>query len=215
MKKIKLLLVDDEENFVNTLAERMKMRDVPSKVVFNGEQALEAVQTDTPDVMVLDLRMPGIDGMDVLRKVRKTHPNVQVIILTGHGTDLDEEEAKQLGAFHYHKKPIDIDALLSTVKKADRERSRTPWWRPPSPRPGNSTRPRRFWTRKENSFRPCSRNGRPFREHGPGQGPFRRTVGQACRGVCPGLGRGEVSACRTGFFLLTTRSISPLCLPNG
>ncbi len=122
MKKIKLLLVDDEENFVNTLAERMKMRDVPSKVVFNGEQALEAVQTDAPDVMVLDLRMPGIDGMDVLRKVRKTHPNVQVIILTGHGTDLDEEEAKKLGAFHYHKKPIDIDELLSTVKKAYREK---------------------------------------------------------------------------------------------
>ncbi len=122
MKKIKLLLVDDEENFVNTLAERMKMRDVPSKVVFNGEQALEAIRTETPDVMVLDLRMPGIDGMDVLRKVRKTHPNVQVIILTGHGTDLDEEEAKKLGAFHYHKKPIDIDELLSTVKKAYREK---------------------------------------------------------------------------------------------
>ncbi|KUG28932.1 response regulator receiver protein [hydrocarbon metagenome] len=122
MKKIKLLLVDDEENFVNTLAERMKMRDVPSKVVFSGEEALEAVKVEAPDVMVLDLRMPGIDGMDVLRKVRKTHPNVQVIILTGHGTDLDEEEAKKLGAFHYHKKPIDIDELLSTVKKAYREK---------------------------------------------------------------------------------------------
>jgi DNA-binding NtrC family response regulator len=122
MKKIKLLLVDDEENFVNTLAERMKMRDVPSKVVFSGEQALESIKVEAPDVMVLDLRMPGIDGMDVLRKVRKTHPNVQVIILTGHGTDLDEEEAKKLGAFHYHKKPIDIDELLSTVKKAYREK---------------------------------------------------------------------------------------------
>jgi DNA-binding NtrC family response regulator len=122
MKKIKLLLVDDEENFVNTLAERMKMRDVPSKVVFSGEEALEAVKVEAPDVMVLDLRMPGIDGMDVLRKVRKAHPHVQVIILTGHGTDLDEEEAKKLGAFHYHKKPIDIDELLSTVKKAYREK---------------------------------------------------------------------------------------------
>jgi len=122
MKKIKLLLVDDEENFVNTLAERMKMRDVPSKVVFSGEEALEAVKVEAPDVMVLDLRMPGIDGMDVLRKVRKAHPHVQVIILTGHGTDLDEEEARKLGAFHYHKKPIDIDELLSTVKKAYREK---------------------------------------------------------------------------------------------
>lgn len=122
LKKIKLLLVDDEENFVNTLSERMKMRDVPSKVVYSGEQALEVVETETPDVMVLDLRMPGIDGMEVLRKVRKAHPKVQVIILTGHGTTLDEEEAKRLGAFHYHKKPIDIDELLGTVKKAYRER---------------------------------------------------------------------------------------------
>lgn len=80
------------------------------------------MRVDAPDVMVLDLRMPGIDGMDVLRKVRKTHPKVQVIILTGHGTDIDEEEASKLGAFHYHKKPIDIDELLSTVKKAYREK---------------------------------------------------------------------------------------------
>ncbi|GFK93734.1 Sporulation initiation phosphotransferase F [Fundidesulfovibrio magnetotacticus] len=122
MNKIKLLLVDDEENFVNTLAERMKMRDVPSKVVYSGEEALEVVKLQEPDVMVLDLRMPGIDGMEVLRKVRAVNPKVQVIILTGHGTDLDEEEARKLGAFHYHKKPIDIDELLGTVKKAYRER---------------------------------------------------------------------------------------------
>jgi len=122
MNKIKLLLVDDEENFVNTLAERMKMRDVPSKVVYSGEAALEVVKTQEPDVMILDLRMPGIDGMEVLRKVRATNPKVQIIILTGHGTDLDEEEARKLGAFHYHKKPIDIDELLGTVKKAYRER---------------------------------------------------------------------------------------------
>ncbi len=122
MQKIKLLLVDDEENFVNTLAERMKMRDVPSAVVYSGEEALKVVKAQEPDVMVLDLRMPGIDGMEVLRKVKATHPKVQVIILTGHGTELDEEEARKLGAFHYHKKPIDIDELLGTVKKAYRER---------------------------------------------------------------------------------------------
>ena len=122
MKKIKLLLVDDEENFVNTLAERLKMRDVPSKVVYSGEEALEAVKSEVPDVVVLDLRMPGIDGMEVLRKVRKTNPDVRVVILTGHGNEAIEEEVKKLGAFHYHKKPIDIDELLGTVKKAFRER---------------------------------------------------------------------------------------------
>lgn len=122
MKKIKLLLVDDEENFVNTLAERMTMRKVPSKVVYSGEEALQVVKTQEPDVMILDLRMPGIDGMEVLRKVKASNPKVQVIILTGHGTELDEEEAQKLGAFHYHKKPIDIDELLGTVKKAYRKR---------------------------------------------------------------------------------------------
>jgi len=122
MRKIKLLLVDDEENFVNTLAERLKMRDVPSKVVYSGEEALEAVKSEVPDVVVLDLRMPGIDGMEVLRKVRQSNPDVRIVILTGHGTDAIEEEAKNLGAFHYHKKPVDIDELLGTVKKAYREK---------------------------------------------------------------------------------------------
>jgi DNA-binding NtrC family response regulator len=122
MKKIKLLLVDDEENFVNTLSERLKMRDVPSKVVYSGEEALEAVQSEVPDVVVLDLRMPGIDGMEVLRKVRKSNPDVRIVILTGHGTDAIEEEVKNLGAFHYHKKPVNIDELLGTVKKAYREK---------------------------------------------------------------------------------------------
>ena len=122
MKKIKLLLVDDEENFVNTLAERLKMRDVPSKVVYSGEEALEAVKSEVPDVVVLDLRMPGIDGMEVLRKVRQTNPDVRIVILTGHGNEAVEEEAKKLGAFHYHKKPVEIDELLGTVKKAYREK---------------------------------------------------------------------------------------------
>lgn len=122
MKKIKLLLVDDEENFVNTLSERLKMRDVPSKVVYSGEEALDAIKSDVPDVVVLDLRMPGIDGMEVLRKVRQTNPDVRIVILTGHGTEVTEEEAKKLGAFHYHKKPVEIDELLGTVKKAYREK---------------------------------------------------------------------------------------------
>ncbi|MHC1790260.1 response regulator [Solidesulfovibrio sp.] len=122
MKKIKLLLVDDEENFVNTLSERLKMRDVPSKVVYSGEEALDAIKSDVPDVVVLDLRMPGIDGMEVLRKVRQTNPDVRIVILTGHGTEVNEEEAKKLGAFHYHKKPVEIDELLGTVKKAYREK---------------------------------------------------------------------------------------------
>ncbi len=69
MNKMKVLLVDDEEEYVTTMAERMQMRDVGSRVALNGEEALQMVEDDPPDVMVLDLRMPGIDGMEVLERV--------------------------------------------------------------------------------------------------------------------------------------------------
>jgi DNA-binding NtrC family response regulator len=118
MRKIKLLLVDDEEDYVRTMAERMEMRDVGSRVALNGEEALRMVQEDAPDVMVLDLRMPGIDGMAVLERVKKTHPHIQVIILTGHGSDREEREARQLGAFEYLQKPADTARLLTTVRSA-------------------------------------------------------------------------------------------------
>jgi len=121
MRKIKLLLVDDEEDYVRTMAERMEMRDVGSRVALNGEQALQMVQDDAPDVMVLDLRMPGINGMEVLERVKKTHPHVQVIILTGHGSDREEHEARRLGAFEYLQKPADTTRLLATVRSAWRK----------------------------------------------------------------------------------------------
>lgn len=116
--KIKILLVDDEHEFVNTLSERIQMRELGADVALNGEQALEFVSNEVPDVMVLDLRMPGIDGMEVLRRVKKQYPNVQVIILTGHGTDKDEEEARRLGAFDYLQKPVEVDTLVSKIRKA-------------------------------------------------------------------------------------------------
>ncbi len=122
MKEMKVLLVDDEEDFVKTLAERIKMRDLGSEVALDGEQALQSVDTDVPDVMVLDLKMPGIDGMEVLRRVKKAYPEVQVIILTGHGSEKDEEEARRLGVFEYLKKPVDLDVLIKTMKKAYREK---------------------------------------------------------------------------------------------
>jgi DNA-binding NtrC family response regulator len=118
MRKIKLLLVDDEEDYVRTMAERLEMRDVGSRVALNGEQALEMIDEDAPDVMVLDLRMPGIDGMAVLERVRSTHPHVQVIVLTGHGSDREEREARRLGAFDYLQKPADTAKLLATVRSA-------------------------------------------------------------------------------------------------
>jgi len=118
MEKFKVLLVDDEEEFVKALSERLQMRDMSSDTALNGEQALKYVDEQEPDVMVLDLKMPGIDGMEVLRRVRKAYPQVQVIMLTGHGTEKDEEEAKLLGAFAYLQKPVNLDKLMKTMKRA-------------------------------------------------------------------------------------------------
>lgn len=122
MDKFKILLVDDEEEFVQTLSERLKMRDLDSEMALDGEQALDAVDNDVPDVMVLDIKMPGIDGIEVLRRVKKAYPKVQVVILTGHGSEKDEEQARKLGAFEYMKKPVNLDKLIETLKKAYRQR---------------------------------------------------------------------------------------------
>ena len=118
MKKFKILLVDDEEEFVKSLSERLQLRDMSSDIAFNGEAALELVTNETPDVMVLDLRMPGIDGLEVLKRVKQKYPEVQVIILTGHGTEKDEAVARKLGAFAYLRKPVNLDELIAKLKKA-------------------------------------------------------------------------------------------------
>jgi DNA-binding NtrC family response regulator len=118
MSKIRVLLVDDEEDYVRTMAERLDMRDLQSRVATSGAQALEMVRTEAPDVMVLDLRMPGIDGMQVLERVKDEHPQVQVVILTGHGSDKEEKEARALGAFEYLQKPADTGQLLDVITAA-------------------------------------------------------------------------------------------------
>lgn len=118
MKEMKVLLVDDEETFVKTLSERLSMRDMKSDSVFGGQQALDFVDENEPDVMVLDLKMPGIDGMEVLRRIKKKYPRIQVIILTGHGTEKDEDEARRLGIFDYMQKPADIEILAQKIKAA-------------------------------------------------------------------------------------------------
>ncbi len=115
------LLVDDEREYVMTLSERLDVRDIPSDVVYDGQQALTFVKTDVPDVMVLDLRMPGIDGMEVLRRTKEEHPHIEVIIVTGHGNDEEEQQARQLGAFDFLKKPVDINELAEKIKEASRK----------------------------------------------------------------------------------------------
>ena len=114
----KVLLVDDEREYVLTLSERLMTRNVGSYAVFNGQEALDLIDADKPDVMVLDLKMPGIDGIAVLKQTKKNNPNIEVIILTGHGSESDKKACMNLGAFAYLQKPTDIDKLSSTINEA-------------------------------------------------------------------------------------------------
>ena len=115
----KVLLVDDEREFVQTLSERLMLRDMGPAVAYDGESALNLIDEDEPEVMIVDLKMPGIDGLDVLRKVKETRPEIEVIILTGHGHEADRKLCMQLGAFAYLQKPLDINELSDIIKKAN------------------------------------------------------------------------------------------------
>ncbi|MCP3921479.1 MAG: response regulator [Desulfobacterales bacterium] len=117
-KPLRLLLVDDEKEFVQTLSERLKLREFPSEIAYDGQQALEMTEKEDTEVMLLDLKMPGVDGFEVLKKIKETKPYIEVIILTGHGSEEDKKTCMELGAFAYLQKPADIDLLTSTMKEA-------------------------------------------------------------------------------------------------
>ncbi len=114
----KVLLVDDEREYVQTLSERLVNRNVGSYAVFDGQQALDLIDDDKPDVMVLDLKMPGINGIEVLTQTKRKNPKIEVIILTGHGSEADRKTCMELGAFAYLQKPADIEKLSGTISAA-------------------------------------------------------------------------------------------------
>jgi CheY-like chemotaxis protein len=114
----KVLLVDDEREFVQTLSERVLFREVGTAVAYDGQSALEMLIDDEPDVLVLDLKMPGMDGIEVLRRVKKIRPDVEVIILTGHGSEEDRRVCMDLGALAYLHKPVDIELLSARLQEA-------------------------------------------------------------------------------------------------
>jgi len=117
----KILLVDDEKKYVQTLSKRLMMRELESAVVYDGESALELAREDEPDVMILDLRMPGIDGIEVLRRVKKTHPAIEVIVLTSQGSEADKKTCMELGAFAFLSKSVDIEELSKTIEAANQK----------------------------------------------------------------------------------------------
>ncbi len=114
----KVLVVDDEREFVQTLSERLQLRDMGSAVAYDGESALSMIQEDEPEVMIIDLKMPGVSGLEILKKVKATRPQIEVIVLTGHGCETVRKQCMDLGAFSYMQKPVDINLLSEALKKA-------------------------------------------------------------------------------------------------
>ncbi len=123
MQKTKVLVVDDEPEFASTLAERLKLRGFDATAVTCGEDALTSLHSDTPDVVLLDLKMPDMSGIDILSEIKDYDPSVEVIILTGHGSATDRDVGMKGGAFDYIMKPVDISELVSKIEQAQKKRS--------------------------------------------------------------------------------------------
>lgn len=122
MAKIRVLLVDDEVEFLGTLIKRMKHREIDVDGVGSGEEALTSLEEDPVDVVVLDVKMPDMDGIDVLREVKGRHPSIEVVMLTGYANIEVAVRGMELGAFDYLMKPIDIDELLHKIEDAYKAR---------------------------------------------------------------------------------------------
>jgi DNA-binding NtrC family response regulator len=115
---IKVLIADDEVEFGSTLATRLQLRSFDTSMVTSGGEALEAIEKEPPDVLLLDLKMPDIDGLEVLASLKQSHPDIRVIILTGHGSFEAGQEGMKLGAYDYVMKPVDLDRLIEKIKDA-------------------------------------------------------------------------------------------------
>ena len=123
MDGFNVLLVDDESEFLDTLVKRIKKRSVNAYGVASGEEALAFLNQQPMDVVVLDVRMPGMDGIQALREIKQRHPLIEVIMLTGHASLEVAIEGMELGAFDYMMKPIEIDELLYKLQDAYKKKS--------------------------------------------------------------------------------------------
>ena len=116
--KIKLLLVDDEVDFLTAIAERLTLKDFDVTFVSNGEEAIESAENDLFDVAVVDFKMPGMDGTQVLKVLKERHKYLEIIMLTGHATIDSAIECTKLGAFKYLEKPYNFEKLVEAIKEA-------------------------------------------------------------------------------------------------
>ena len=121
-KLIKVLLVDDEVKLLESVSQRLSLRDFEVTTAPDGKKAIKAAKGDKFDVAIVDLRMPGMDGKEVLKTLKKRHKWLEVIILTGYGSVDSAAECTKLGAFGYLEKPCDFDKLIDVLKQAYTER---------------------------------------------------------------------------------------------
>jgi len=116
--KPKLLIIDDEPDFLETIVKRLLKRQIDATGVDSGKEALRVLQEQSFDVVILDVRMPGMDGIETLMEIKKRSPLTEVIMLTGHGSIQLGVKGMQLGAFDYVIKPAEFDELLEKVNQA-------------------------------------------------------------------------------------------------
>jgi len=117
-KKMKVLVVDNETEFASTLAERLRLRKIEAQSAYSGEEGLAAVSRFLPDVLILDLQMPDMSGLEVLSQVKAIDPSIEVILLTGHGSFEAGITGMELGAFDYIIKPVDLSLLMEKITEA-------------------------------------------------------------------------------------------------
>ncbi len=122
---VRVLIVDDEEDFATALVQRLRRRGFVADAVFTGEAALERLTASPHDVTVLDLKMPGMDGLATLRGIKRAGLAVAVVVLTGHATVSSGIEGMQIGASDFLQKPVDLNVLCTAIRAAA-ERSRGP-----------------------------------------------------------------------------------------
>ena len=118
----KVLLVDDEKDFLETLSNRLEMRGLKVSAVTSGEQAVTEAKAQEFDAIVVDLSMPGIDGLETLKRIKADNPNAEIIMLTGHGSVASGVEAMKLGAGDFLQKPVELSELMSKIGEAKGKR---------------------------------------------------------------------------------------------
>ena len=118
MKKPRILIVDDEFELVSALEERLNLRGFKARGVSTGTDALVSLEEWRCDVVLLDVKMPGLGGLELMEKIREEYPHIEVVLLTGHGSAQDAETGMSLGAFDYLQKPIKIVELVKILLAA-------------------------------------------------------------------------------------------------